>query len=246
MAIKLPERNYLTFPELMKRWECEEDDLRRLIISGALKPSYVVNDGADLVTLVPPGEGPDICWDWEPKQVENDVDYDQEEDREACKYKRVYTGGFYFLLLPEQTGPLDCSFVYFSKDRKYVPGSDTPCLMFGPGRKDRYPLKLSDVMKDGAVFLEEIEEYEVKNTKDEVPEKQERPPGRRERENLLKLVIGMAIAGYRHDPGAPRNTTPKEIADDLAKLGLRLGDDTIRKYLKEAADTVLPAKPRQS
>lgn len=127
-----------------------------------------------------------------------------------------------------------------------MPGSDVPCLMFGPGRKEWYPLKLADVIKDGAVFLEEIAEYESKHVKDEVQEKQEKPPGRRERDNLLKLVIGMAIKGYGHNPAALKSTAPKEIMDDLANLGMSLGDDTVRKYLKEAADTVLPAKPHQS
>ena len=190
MPIKLPERNYLTFPELMKRWECEEDDLRRLVISGALKPSYVVNHAASLVTLVRPQEGLGVTWGWEPQQVE----YEDEEDREVFKYKAVFADGFYFLLQPEQTGPLDCSFLLFSKNRKYVPGSDEPCLMFGPGR-EWTSLKLADVVKDGAVFLEEIAEYESEHRKDEVQGKLEKSPGRRERDNLLKLVIGMAIKG---------------------------------------------------
>jgi hypothetical protein len=66
-----------------------------------------------------------------------------------------------------------------------------------------------------------------------------------ERNTLLKLVIGMAIKGYRHDPKASRSATTKEIADDLAALGMTISDDTVRKYLKQAADTVLPAKQRQ-
>ena len=73
----------------------------------------------------------------------------------------------------------------------------------------------------------------------------EKPLGATERNNLLKLVIGMAVKGYSHDPAAKKNTTPREIADDLAELGISITDDTVRKYLKEAADTVLPAKPRQ-
>jgi len=66
-----------------------------------------------------------------------------------------------------------------------------------------------------------------------------------ERNSLLRLVIGMAMKGYTHDPAASKNTAPKDIADDLAALGMTITDDTVRKYLKLAADTVLPAKPRQ-
>lgn len=62
----------------------------------------------------------------------------------------------------------------------------------------------------------------------------------RERDTLLKLVIGMAVSGYRYDPTAARNEAPTEIAGDLVKLGIEVSDDTVRKWLKEAAATVLP------
>ena len=62
----------------------------------------------------------------------------------------------------------------------------------------------------------------------------------RERDTLLKMLIGMAMEAYRHDPGAARSATPAEISSDLAKHGLSVTDDTVRKYLKEAIRTVLP------
>lgn len=68
--------------------------------------------------------------------------------------------------------------------------------------------------------------------------------GTRERDTLLKLVIGMAVEAYRHDPEAARSAAPGEIAGDLAKHGLSVTDDTVRKYLKEAAATVLPKRGR--
>jgi hypothetical protein len=70
--------------------------------------------------------------------------------------------------------------------------------------------------------------------------------GTKERETLLKLVIGMAIKGYSHDPNASKSKATKEIADDLGNLGIGISDDTVRKYLSEAVATVLPAKSRQS
>lgn len=65
-----------------------------------------------------------------------------------------------------------------------------------------------------------------------------------ERESLLKLVVGMAIDGYGYEPTATRSPIPKQLADSLAVHGIDITDDTIRKYLKLATDTVLPAKPR--
>jgi hypothetical protein len=58
--------------------------------------------------------------------------------------------------------------------------------------------------------------------------------GARERESLLKLVIGMAVKGYGHDPKANRSPTSKDIAGDLALVGLAMDEDTVRKYLAEA------------
>lgn len=60
--------------------------------------------------------------------------------------------------------------------------------------------------------------------------------GERERTSLLKLVIGMAIKGYGHDPVASRTGTAREIASDLQLTGLTLDEDTIRKYLAEARE----------
>lgn len=72
----------------------------------------------------------------------------------------------------------------------------------------------------------------------------EKSLGTTERETLLKLVIGMAIDGYGHDPAAAKSKIPKEIAGILAGLDMPVSDDTVRKYLKQATDLVLPAKPR--
>jgi hypothetical protein len=75
------------------------------------------------------------------------------------------------------------------------------------------------------------------------------PPAERgllgkERESVLKLIIGMAVKGYTYDPAAKRTETISEITSDLAELGLSLTDDTVRKWLKEAAE-LLPPPERQ-
>jgi hypothetical protein len=66
--------------------------------------------------------------------------------------------------------------------------------------------------------------------------------GARERESLLKMVIAMAVRGYKYDPSANRSKITQEIADDLRTLGLSLDVDTVRKYLKSAA-VLLRNKP---
>lgn len=66
------------------------------------------------------------------------------------------------------------------------------------------------------------------------------PLGTRERDTLLKLLIGMAVKGYSYDAGASKSKVPKEISDDLSDLNIGVSDDTVRKYLKQAADIFLP------
>jgi hypothetical protein len=63
-----------------------------------------------------------------------------------------------------------------------------------------------------------------------------------ERNSLLKLVIGMAVNGYKYDPSPERSPVPPEIAADLEALGIGLDADTVRKYLREGA-ALLPGKP---
>ena len=57
----------------------------------------------------------------------------------------------------------------------------------------------------------------------------------RNNESLLKLVIGMAIGGYRYDRNAARSTTTKEITDDLRRAGVPLDDATVLHHLRRAS-----------
>lgn len=63
----------------------------------------------------------------------------------------------------------------------------------------------------------------------------------RERESLLKLIIGMAIGGYGYDPSQRRSEKVSEIAADLERAGVGLDVDTVRKWMKEAS-VLLPPK----
>ena len=73
----------------------------------------------------------------------------------------------------------------------------------------------------------------------------DRPLQSRERESLLKLVLGLAIKGYGYNAKAGRASQTKEIADDLAALGMPLDVDTVRKYLSEAKPLLPPDLDRQ-
>ena len=58
----------------------------------------------------------------------------------------------------------------------------------------------------------------------------------RERDTLLKLVIGMAVKKYKYDPEANRGPAIPEIVDDLNSVGITLDPKTVRKWLNEGAD----------
>jgi hypothetical protein len=58
----------------------------------------------------------------------------------------------------------------------------------------------------------------------------------REKESLLKMVIGMAVVGYKWDPKVPRNFATSDIATDLETVGVGLDTDTILKWLRQGAD----------
>lgn len=57
---------------------------------------------------------------------------------------------------------------------------------------------------------------------------------------MLKLVIGMAIDGYGYDPKASRSPIPKQIAGHLLQHGIRMDDDTVRKWLNQAKENYSP------
>lgn len=59
-------------------------------------------------------------------------------------------------------------------------------------------------------------------------------PGTRERDSMLRIIIGMAVGGYGYDPTASKSAATKEIAGDVHARGLSIDEDTVRKYLMEA------------
>lgn len=62
--------------------------------------------------------------------------------------------------------------------------------------------------------------------------------GTRERETLLKIVIGMAVGGYGYSLERSKSEIPRQISDDLNKIGLSVTDETIRKYLNQALELI--------
>ena len=85
-------------------------------------------------------------------------------------------------------------------------------------------------------WLIERADFEVPPELLELASQTDRPLTTRERDTLLKLIIGMAVKGYGYDPTAARNEATSEITKDLDELGIGLDADTVRAKLKEGAD----------
>ena len=85
--------------------------------------------------------------------------------------------------------------------------------------------------------LKQARAHAWEQKKSQTSDKRESP---RQRDNMLKVIIGMAVKGYSYDPKAQRSDRIKEIVGDIEKCGLSLSDDTIRSYLREAAELLPP------
>lgn len=62
----------------------------------------------------------------------------------------------------------------------------------------------------------------------------------RERDTVLKMLGGMALKKYGYDPQAVRNPGITAIVADLDAAGVHVDVDTVRKWIREAADNLPP------
>jgi hypothetical protein len=63
-------------------------------------------------------------------------------------------------------------------------------------------------------------------------------------QSLLKMVIAMAIEGYGFNPEDGRSPIPGEIARDVQKAGLSIDSDTVRRWLRQAAELLRSEQDR--
>lgn len=236
MAIIIPSRKYLTFEELRQRWQCTENDLRYLIYHEILKPALPSSPHRLLSVLHM----------WTKDDGGLVAEALKTEDGQPLK---VSVPGWLYLQSPAPLGVLNCEFHHltYARDPEFIPtevddktwGTHSCFLLTAP-------LAMDKVMTETAFNMKEVISYENAQDHQSPGGNEDKPLGQRERDTLLKLVIGMAMKGYAYDPLAKKSPTPGEIESDLLKLGINVSDDTIRRYLKEAAARVLPAKQQQA
>lgn len=229
MAINIPKRNYLTFVELKQRWSCTEDDLCYQVLSGELKPCIKSDE-----EMQEP--------EWKTHWLKGLIPVEPPE-REDRGFYFNQPDGWYFLQFPIQTSAFDCKFSVISNIRDPIKISTRPQIEDSEWFWLTRSITMNDVLEIGVFMLTEVARFE--SVHGEVDRKREENSLKTiERQSLLKMVIGMAIDGYGFVPNASKSDIPKQLADSLAELGLEITDDTIRKYLKLATETVLPSKPK--
>ena len=174
MAIRIPARNYLTFPELQDRWQCTENDLKFAIISGELKPSVRLLGTHTVLVWEQSASG-----EWEISEYHpGDLGYRLEID----------VRGWQYLQDPIQTAAFDCKFWLVSDDRN-PEKSEAPfsCWFALPAH-----MKLDDVKNTGVFLLEEVARYEAKHGGNLDSVKEEKILATRERYTLLTIIAALA------------------------------------------------------
>ncbi len=223
MAIRIPTRNYLTFPELQERWQCSENDLKFAIISSELKPSVRL-----------PGKHIVLTWEesalgrWEISEYyPGDLGYRLEIEVRAWQY----------LQEPMQTEPFDCQFKLVSDDRN----PDKSEIPFSCWYALPAIMKLSDVMNSGVFLLEEVARYEMKHGDDSDSVKEEKPLATRERDTLLTIIAALAKAAkVPLDDYSQPGKAAGYIEGLTAELGARVSKRAIENHLKKISDALEP------
>lgn len=96
----------------------------------------------------------------------------------------------------------------------------------------------SGIPEDSMLVVRTSALHDLHNKLSDENSEREKPLGTRERDNLLKTIIGMAIMGYGYDVKSKKSTIPQEIVDDLAKVNISLSVDTIRTYLNNGSEFI--------
>tara|TARA_R110002020_G_scaffold126738_4_gene284600 strand:- start:9704 stop:10720 length:1017 start_codon:yes stop_codon:yes gene_type:complete len=92
-----------------------------------------------------------------------------------------------------------------------------------------------EMLRDAAfAILEENTELHAKLAELSADPANQKPTSPRERESMLKMILAMAMKKYQFDPTKLKNSATANIAGTVTEIGLRIDEDTVRKFLGEA------------
>lgn len=106
----------------------------------------------------------------------------------------------------------------------------------------RYPEELGVQVRKSQAAIPKIDVAaliaERNNLREEVRKlkETEKPPHTKEFNTALKLIAGLAVASYKHNPRSERSSAIGSMANALAKVGISIDEDTIRKYVRRGEE----------
>lgn len=223
MSIHLPERRYLTLGELQQRWKCDVNDLREIICTGALSPSWYANG----------------YFSWAEWVADNRRFADEQglvpEVRTNSNGAEITSDlkGWYFLRCPYETGPLNCSFDMLCDSATDPPEKDDggfPPYAFWYYLENKIDLKA--VESNGVFMLTEVARFESQASTTQVGDGgAERPLKTRERNTLLTIVS--ALCSIAKLPVENSSKTAQVISSEAQRCGLDLPERTVAEKLKQ-------------
>ncbi len=96
--------------------------------------------------------------------------------------------------------------------------------------------QLTAEVLSGRKRISELEQLLLDSETASVAPQTLKPQSPVERQNMLKVILSMAIRGYAYKPEDKRSTVVTEIVGDTALQGIAVLDDTVRRYLNEARE----------
>ncbi|MDO8775179.1 MAG: hypothetical protein Q7K57_42035 [Burkholderiaceae bacterium] len=221
MIRRIPPRDYLTFTELMERWQRNGNDIRFAIISGALKPCIQLN-----------GECSYLEWE----QTHEGFFAHQLTDGNTGQYMTGQPLGWHYLQDPRQTGPFDCLFRFAASIRDPIKldwEAMTDWFSLGSG------MTLEQVEREAVFMQHEIERYEKHyptlgcSTQPEIAEKL---LGTTERKTLLTIIAALAKeAKINIEPPGKAALSIEALTD---KMGVHVSKRAIEDHLKKIPDAL--------
>jgi len=156
-------------------------------------------------------------------------------DGKSYKSRSNWTTGFYiikkddlqtFELKSKNDNKLTLKGAIWPKDNQYRQFPESIVFVNAPSKRD---MDLDNIY----IFSEELDALKSSNQKQKQPQTHTENP--KSINSLLIMIITMAKDGYRYNHKGNRSKLPREISEYADTFGLKIDEDTARKWLKEAA-----------
>ena len=180
MTIKLPNRTYFTFAEVLSRWQCTDNDIRNLILTGTLVPSLRIN-------------GSIIPFVWTKDQSDGWIFTDTRQDQNGTDVTE-WANDFYYVVNWRERGPFKGDSHVLSKARAHTFRTGQYYLIHVPITDEVRVFTIGEVMQKGVVMADELAlvERDLRHPEDQV--KNEKPLATTERSMLLTIIGVLANA----------------------------------------------------